>query len=117
MGLDTAPFKSLYPALEAMMKARHRIVHEADLTPGEDPACPTWSVANEFLLAFWLLAVLTFYSQLSVSIDPADELQRWYLARLTGALARAREVGNRLREMTPVPKESLPLAIDGLTTA
>src|SRR5213594_299135 len=42
MGLDTAPFKSLFPSLNQMMKRRHRIVHEADLPSLEDSVSPPW---------------------------------------------------------------------------
>lgn len=80
MGLDTAPFKPLYADLDQMMKRRHRIVHQADLPSPNVSVSAHWTIIDDFHLAIWMLVVMTFYTLLRVSVDPTDELQRWYLA-------------------------------------
>jgi hypothetical protein len=91
MGLDTKPFKSLYPYLDGMMKRRHRIVHEADLPSPLDTFSPPWTTVDLFELGLWNLAVLAFHALLRVSLDPADELQRWYFERRTKAIELFRQ--------------------------
>jgi hypothetical protein len=91
MGLDTKPFKSLYPDLDGMMKRRHRIVHEADLPSPQDTSPPPWTIVDLFQLGLWNLAVLTFHALLRVSLDPTDELQRWYFERRTKAIELFRQ--------------------------
>jgi hypothetical protein len=90
MELDTRPFKVLYTGLDAMITRRHQIVHEADLPGIADTELAPWSLADNLLLGYWLIHVLTFYAQLKVTLSPGDELQRWYLGRRTQALERMR---------------------------
>ena len=107
MRLDTKPFKFLYTGLDSMMKRRHQVVHDADLAGATDREAKPWSIADDLLLTYWLLHVLAFYAQLQVSLDPQDELQRWYLARRTKAIERAREMIFDALRMVQGPKESL----------
>ncbi|MGD0227253.1 MAG: HEPN domain-containing protein [Terriglobia bacterium] len=90
-GLDTAPFKFLYADIDQMVQRRHRIVHEADLPSPKDAVAGPWTIEDYFSLCIWLLVVPTFYSQLRLSIDPADEVQRWYVASRIKAIEFARE--------------------------
>ena len=108
IGLDTAPFKPLYPDLDQMMKRRHRIVHEADLPSPKDSVSDPWTIGDDFNLAVWLLVVVTFYTQLRVSIDPADELMRWYLASRMKAFERAGEVRG---ECLIAPRDGTPESV------
>lgn len=107
MGLDTEPFKFLYPGLDSMMKRRHQVVHDADLPNVTDREVPPWSFADNLLLTYWLLHVLTFHAQLRVSLDPDNELQRWYLARRTRAIERARDMIRDVLQLVKGPRESL----------
>jgi len=86
MGLDTKPFKPLYADLDRMMKRRHRIVHQADLPSPNDVSSQPWTLVDLFQLALWNLAVLAFHALLLVSLDPTDELQRWYFERRVKAI-------------------------------
>jgi hypothetical protein len=86
MGLDTKLFKSFYPYLDGMMKKRHRIVHEADLPTPQDTSSPPWTIVDLFQLCLWNLAVLAFHALLRVSLDPTDEVQRWYFERRSKAI-------------------------------
>jgi hypothetical protein len=92
MGLDTAPFKSLYADLDQMMQRRHRIVHEADLPSPKDTVSGPWTIEDYLNLCIWLLTVLIFCGQLRVLVDPADEVQRWFVASRLKAIEFAREV-------------------------
>jgi hypothetical protein len=96
IGLDAAPFKPLYADLDQMMKRRHRIVHEADLPSPKDSVSAPWAMGDDFNLIIWLLVVLAFYAQLRVSIDPADELQRLYVARRMKAIELAKSVSSEI---------------------
>ena len=91
MGLDNAPFKPLYADLDQMMKRRHRIVHEADLPSPKDSLSIPWTINDDFNLNLWLLVVVTFYTLLRVSVDPADEVLRWFLASRMKAIELARQ--------------------------
>src|SRR5262249_36786711 len=107
MRIDPEPFKFLAPGLDSMMDRRHRIVHDADLpSPAAREATP-WNTADNLLLAYWLLHVPTFNAQLHVSIDPADELHRWYVERRKAAVERARDAIRAGLAATTLPKESV----------
>ncbi len=106
MGLDAEPFKFLYPGLDSMMRRRHQIVHDADLPNATAREAPPWDFSDNVLLMYWLLHVLTFNAQLHVSIDPADELHRWYLARRTTAIERAQEMIRDLLTLANGPRDA-----------
>jgi hypothetical protein len=110
LGLETGPFKFLYPGLDSMMKRRHQIVHEADLKNATDRDAPAWSFADNLLLTYWLIHVLTFHAQMSIALDSTNELQRWNFARLTKAVERARLL---LSEALDVAKGPIESAADG----
>jgi len=114
MGLDTEPFKFLYPGLDSMMKRRHQIVHDADLPNATAREAKPWGFSDNLLLMYWLLHVLTFNAQLHVSIDPADELHRWYLARRTTAIERAREVIRDLLALAKGPADAFAAGFQAL---
>ncbi|MGB7758865.1 MAG: hypothetical protein WBL61_03495 [Bryobacteraceae bacterium] len=104
MGVDTTPFKSLYGDLDQMMKRRHRIVHEADLPGPQHSATSQWTIADNYQLCLWNLAVVAFYSLLRVSLDPANELQLWCLERRVRAaelVRQSREEMIALRGQSP----------------
>jgi hypothetical protein len=81
MGLDTAPFKPFYADLDQMMKRRHRIVHQADLPSPKDSLSAPWTIADDYNLCLWLLVVPIFHGLLRMSVDPADDVQRWFLEK------------------------------------
>lgn len=116
MGLDTEPFKFLELGLDSMIKRRHRIVHDADLPNATAREAKAWGFSDNLLLMYWLLHVLAFNAQLHVSIDPADELQRWYLARRKTAIERAQELIRGLLALTQAPKESIPSGFQVMAT-
>ena len=90
MGLDTAPFKPFYADLDQMMKRRHRIVHEADLPSPKDSLSAPWTIADNYNLSVWLVVVPIFYGLLRISVDPTDEVQRWFLERWIKAIELTR---------------------------
>jgi len=91
MGLDPERFKPLYSNLDAMMKRRHKIVHEADLVGPDESETVKWTIVDHVLLMIWNMHVLIFHAQLCVSIDPADAFMVWTLERRQAALAKIRE--------------------------
>src|ERR1017187_10908653 len=82
-GIDPAPFRSLYPPLTQMAKRRRRIVHEADLLQG-DPH--EWTIADDWQLIMWLLAVPAFYYQLRISLCAADTVEQAMYEKLRAAM-------------------------------
>jgi len=119
MGLDTRPFKDLYPDLEQMMTRRHRIVHEADLTSPGDRVSVPWTFVDDMDLTVWMLAVIAFYLQLRVSLEPTEEVQQWFRARLTRGITLARETRAEIlalgRAPTEVAVNVLQKAVAGLS--
>lgn len=112
MGLGTAPFKSLYADLDQMMQRRHRIVHDADLPSPKDSVSGPWTIEDSLNLSLWLLAVSIFCGQLRLSVDPADEVQRWFVASRIKAIEFAREVRTEIIALLNQPqpeKEALRL--------
>jgi hypothetical protein len=107
MRIDPEPFNFLAPGLDSMMKRRHQIVHDADLPIPTAREAPPWSIADTLLLAYWLLHVVTFNAQLHVSIDPTDELHRWYVDHRRAAVERVREAIRAGLAATELPKESV----------
>jgi hypothetical protein len=105
MGLDTRPFKDLYPDLEQMMARRHRIVHEADLTSPADRVSAPWTFVDDMDLTVWMLAVIAFYLQLRVSLEPTNEVQQWFRARLARGITLARETRAEILALGRAPTE------------
>lgn len=101
-GIDATPFQILYPPLTQMAKRRKRIVHEADLEHGEHR---DWSVADDWQLIMWLLAVPAFYHQLRISLGAEHEVSRAALHRLQTAMASHVEFGKQLVSFPVVPPE------------
>ena len=56
---------------------------------------------------YWLLHVVAFNAQLHVSIDPTDELHRWYVERQRAAIERACEAIRAGLAATTLPKDSI----------
>jgi hypothetical protein len=111
MGLNTTPFKLLYADLDRMMKRRHRIVHEADLpSPMHSESAP-WTLNDDLSLCLWNLVVLAFHSQLRVSTDPMNELQRLFLARQLTAVEHVRAVQEEIVALAKGPPESFLLGL------
>jgi len=111
MGLDTVPFKPFYADLDQMMKRRHRIVHEADLPSPKDSLPAPWTIADTYNLCFWLMVVAIFYGQLCISVDPADEVQRWFLERRTKAIELTRSWREEFIALRNKPPELMLLGL------
>jgi len=105
MGLDPKPFKSLYPPLEQMMKRRHRIVHEADLSTQTDTVSEAWNIADDWQLIMWLMAVPAFYYQLRMSLDAASPIERVKYEGLRKAMLRHVDFGKQLVAFPDVPPD------------
>ena len=104
-GLDARPFRRLYPPLNQMMKRRHRIVHEGDLSGPTATASQAWGIADTYQLMIWLLAVPAFYSLLCLSFDPTDEVQRWNHRRLMRAIDGIADFARRLLDVPAAPRK------------
>jgi len=103
MGLNSEPFKSLYADLDAMMKRRHRIVHEVDLVSPGDTETVKWTIVDHVQLMLWNLAVLIFHAQLCVAIDPSNAFMAWTLERRQKAREKVRE---GIRILISLPREA-----------
>lgn len=101
-GIDPAPFRFLYPPLTQMAKRRQRIVHEADLLHG-DPH--EWTIADDWQLIMWLLAVPAFYYQLRISLCAADVIERTMYERLCKAMTNHVMFGKQLLAFPSVAPE------------
>lgn len=51
-------------------------MHEADLVEKTDTTSGPWTVADDWQLIMWLLAVSAFRSMLGMSIDHEDQVAR-----------------------------------------
>jgi hypothetical protein len=101
-GIDAMPFRFLYPPLTQMAKRRHRIVHEADLLHDEPYE---WSIADDWQLIMWLLAVPAFYYQLRISLRVANAVERAMYEKLRTAMASHVAFGKQLLAFPAVPSE------------
>ncbi len=101
-GIDAAPFQPFYPTLTQMAKRRKQIVHEADLLRGSPHE---WSIADDWQLIMWLLAVPAFYYQLRISLRVANAVERAMYERLRIAMASHVAFGKQLLEFPAVPPE------------
>jgi hypothetical protein len=101
-GIDAPPFRFLYPPLTQLAKRRQRIVHEADLS-GNEPN--DWSIADDWQLIMWLLAVPTFYYQLRISLHAASMVERPMYEKLRAAMANHVAFGKQLLAFPAVSRE------------
>jgi hypothetical protein len=101
-GIDATPFRFLYPPLSQMAKRRHRIVHEADLLHDKPHE---WSIADDWQLIMWLLAVPAFYYQLRISLYAANTAERAMYEKLRAAMATHVAFGKQLLAFPAVPPE------------
>ena len=101
-GIDATPFRFLYPPLTQMAKRRKRIVHEADLLHGEPDE---WSIADDWQLIMWLLAVPAFYYQLRISLRAANTVEQAMYEKLRTAMTSHVAFGKQLLAFPDVPPE------------
>jgi hypothetical protein len=83
--LDASAFKHLYPPLTQMAKRRTRIVHYADLSEHTETVAEAWTIADDWQLIMWLLAVPAFHSLLA-AIDHNDDVAQATYRRLKDAM-------------------------------
>lgn len=101
-GIDATPFRFLYPPLTQMAKRRHRIVHEADLLRDKPHE---WSIADDWQLIMWLLAVPAFYYKLRISLRAANTVERAMYEKLRTAMTSHVTFGKQLLAFPAVPPE------------
>lgn len=104
-GIDTKPFKPLYPPLTQMAKRRKRIVHDADLSNRTDMVSEAWGFVDDWQLIMWLMAVPAFYYQLRISIKVANAIEVTMYERFRKAMLSHVEFGNHLLSFSKVPPE------------
>jgi hypothetical protein len=88
-----------------MAKRRHRIVHEADLSNRTDTVSEAWTIADDWQLIMWLLAVLAFHYQLLMSVNTANAVERSLYERLRKAMLSHVDFGNQLLAFPKVTPE------------
>jgi hypothetical protein len=101
-GIDAEPFRPLFPPLTQMAKRRKRIVHDADLSHG---VVHTWTVADDWQLTMWMLAVPAFYYRLRMSLQAASAVERAMHERLRTAMASHVNFGKQLLALPLVSPE------------
>jgi hypothetical protein len=104
-GIDSRPFKPLYPPLIQMAKRRIRIVHEGDLSSRTATNAETWSIADSWQLIMWNLAVLAFYYQLREAIGAANVVELEMLERFRDSINVHVAFGRNLIALTTLPPE------------
>lgn len=92
-GIETTPFRALFPPLTEMAKRRNRIVHHADLIEGD---IQKWGIADDWKLIMWNLAVIAFYYQFWVALDGANALAIARCRAVRGAMESHVRFGNQL---------------------
>lgn len=103
--IDSRPFKHLYPPFNQMMKRRHRIVHEADLSGPSAKISEPWTLVDDWQLMLWLVVVPAFYSLLRMSVDPADNIQRKNYQKYTKAIDGFIDYGKQIVSLTKKPPD------------
>jgi hypothetical protein len=112
--LDPAPFKPLYPPLRQMAKRRNRIVHEADLSKKTDIASEAWTIADDWQLIMWLVAVPAFHSRLCMSIDNEDQVARATYSKLREAMDGVVGFGWQLVAFPKTPPDTQTKALQNI---
>jgi hypothetical protein len=102
IGIDATSFRFLYPPLVQMAKRRHRIVHEADLLRDEPRE---WSIADDWQLIMWLLAVPAFYYKLRISLRAANTVEQAMYEKLCTAMKSHVTFGKQLLAFPAVAPE------------
>jgi hypothetical protein len=77
-------------------------VHEADLLRGEPDE---WTIADDWQLMLWLLAVPAFYCQLRISLGAANTVERARNERLRTAMTSHEAFGKQLVALSEVSPE------------
>ena len=113
-GVDVAPFKPLYRPLTAMARRRKRIVHDADLASPTATVSEPWGFVDDYMLAYWLLAVPVFFFQLRVSTNTASDEERKRLSKLRTAMEGYTELGHELLAFAKVTPEQRSAAMEKL---
>jgi hypothetical protein len=103
--LNPTPFKPLYPPLSQMAKRRNRIVHEADFSQKTAIASEAWTIADDWQLIMWLLAVPAFHSLLCTSIDPENQVAREKYWKLRKAMDGFVNFGKQLVTFSQTTQE------------
>jgi hypothetical protein len=101
-GIDATPFRCVYPTLTQLAKRRQRIVHNADFLRGQPHE---WSIADDWSLIMWLIAVPAFYYQLRISLRAATEVERAMPGNLRTAMARHVAFGKQMLALPAVPRK------------
>ncbi|MEO7032881.1 MAG: hypothetical protein ABI548_03535 [Polyangiaceae bacterium] len=109
IGVDAAPFRPLYPPLTQMAKRRKEIVHNADLDHDAKPR--EWSIADDWQLIIWLMAVPAFYYQLRLSLNLANNVEQAMYERLQIAMTKHVEFGEQLFAFPSVPSNERSKAL------
>jgi len=94
-----------------MAKRRTRIVHDADLLDG---TVHLWTVADDWQLVMWLLAVPAFYNRLLISLEVASRVERAKYTRLQAAMASYVEYGKQLLALPKLSPDAQVQAFLGL---
>jgi hypothetical protein len=103
IGVEVAPFRPLYPPLTQMAKRRKKIVHEADLSPDDEPH--EWSFVDDWQLIMWLMAVPAFYYQLRISLGLANAVEKAMYDRLRTAMTKHVEFAQQLLAFPSVAED------------
>lgn len=104
-GIDSKPFKYLYPPLTQMAKRRKRIVHEADISKRPDALLEEWGFIDDWQLIMWLMAVRAFYYQMRLSVNVASEEERTSYQTLRKAMGDHVDFGKQYSAFPEVPPE------------
>ena len=101
-GIEAKPFRFLYPPLTQMAIRRKRIVHEADFLQGD---FRDWTIADDWQLIMWLMAVAAFYYQLRISLRAEDVVELAMYKKLRTAMASHMTFSKQLLSFPAVPQE------------
>jgi hypothetical protein len=116
-GISSKPFMWLFPALTQMAKRRKRLVHDADLPSRKYTAVPDWSIADEWQLILWTIAVPAFFALLQVHLRSDDEQHRSTYERLKAGIEEVYRLGKALVDLTKHASGDIPALQAGAQTA
>ena len=100
-----------------MAERRHRIVHHADLSAPTATLIAVWSIADEWQIIMWLMAVPAFYYKMRIALRVASDDDRTRLGRLETAIGAHVELGHKIMNFSKLPAEELCVLCRRLLTA
>jgi hypothetical protein len=105
IGIETAQFDDVLPALNQLARRRIQIVHFADLKDAQSDFLSPWGLADDWSLVQWNLAVLVLFRRLRKSTGHTGHVENRALENVEAAIKLNADFGRKLLEVSGMPPE------------